>query len=441
MCCIQDAHKHDTKAGTKRLLTSIGLLSCAVLLACAGLLAFGNLGSRADDKQPQVLQSQVKDELAESQDDEREPSTTVQDRKEILQKAKALASKKDLNPNAITAVKELSDFGGYNYFVIEFAPAGYLICDNQFLYMIEMGESAPSPYEGEQGNLLYLGPQEYYTMPSVQPRNGYKFEHTVLGQAVETENLELLQNRSTQMHDIAIQKQERQLQYEQQMASLSQEQQNLSRASSGTRTAQLKNQWFLKDSDRNYNYNNGQTWNWEFGGNCGYVAASMVIDYWADTKGYTNLMPADKYWYGRNAEYREEEGKAFVKEIQGIAPGPTIGLDVQLAMSIWAGKRGYGLSANILFKPAKEIMYGLVASDRPVIMGGYFVNPETGKRIMHAVTIHKVTKWEQCVLGIHIAYADYVYWVNFGWDPENNSIGIESSFLNLGTDNLFGIYY
>ena len=62
----------------------------------------------------------------------------------------------------IEAIKELEDFSGNTYYIVEFANNGYLICHGETGELVEYSTSAPSPYTGEFRELYYLVPTYYF---------------------------------------------------------------------------------------------------------------------------------------------------------------------------------------------------------------------------------------------------------------------------------------
>lgn len=62
----------------------------------------------------------------------------------------------------VSAVKELRDYAGNVYYVCELEPTGYVISDASYGTIIEYSPSAPSPYLGVEGSLIYLGPTYCY---------------------------------------------------------------------------------------------------------------------------------------------------------------------------------------------------------------------------------------------------------------------------------------
>ena len=62
----------------------------------------------------------------------------------------------------VAAVKELRDYSDNPYYVCELQPTGYIIADGSYGTIIEYSHSAPSPYQGTNGDLVYLGPTYCY---------------------------------------------------------------------------------------------------------------------------------------------------------------------------------------------------------------------------------------------------------------------------------------
>lgn len=60
--------------------------------------------------------------------------------------------------------KDLLDFSGNAYTLIECEPTGYMIYHNASGQFVEMSATGPSPYVGFDTNLFYGGPTEYYVL-------------------------------------------------------------------------------------------------------------------------------------------------------------------------------------------------------------------------------------------------------------------------------------
>ena len=70
------------------------------------------------------------------------------------------------NVNSLTVanIKTAHDLAGHEYKVIECAPSGYMIFNEETGVFTEYSSSAPSPYlECTDSNLIYCGPTFYYT--------------------------------------------------------------------------------------------------------------------------------------------------------------------------------------------------------------------------------------------------------------------------------------
>ncbi|MCL2598672.1 MAG: hypothetical protein FWD76_02020 [Firmicutes bacterium] len=386
----------------KRWVAVVALSLCFVFLGAMGA-GFVNRAEAVDDSNPIVLVNTIKDELSQ---------TPTKDEGEIdMQKVDLLVlSEPGFEGRDILVIKELSDANGYTYFDIEFVGGGFLICDNEFSVVIESNQVA-SPYENVSGNLLYLGPTRYYTMPSKQPKNGSMlFEHTVLDSKIETSDLEWLRTPSQQMADAA---KEYQAAYQQNPKAA------LMR--SGEQKAYLSHKDRLAADDDRHSFDYNIT------GNCGYVAATMVADYWADVKGYGNLLPGHE-WFGEKYDYR---GGDLVRQVQGDMRDDVIGIDLLGAMQVWSKGRGYpSLIPQLSYVPAPRTLYDILAKDRPLILGGMLENPQDGGTVSHAVTVHGVRRWNNTLLGITVGYSDYVYEVNYGWTPDYNNHHIRDKFLS-----------
>lgn len=64
----------------------------------------------------------------------------------------------------INSIKTLDDLNGNSYNLVEFSPSGYAIYNQDFSMMLEMSSKANSPYFNKEGDLIYLGAFNYYTI-------------------------------------------------------------------------------------------------------------------------------------------------------------------------------------------------------------------------------------------------------------------------------------
>ena len=94
---------------------------------------------------------------------------------------KVTGIQKEDQPLALDRVIGVQDFSGEEYYVVECAPAGYLIYHPASGIFVETSPSAPSPYRGLSGEHLYYGgPTEYY----IEIDGTYY--HTVIDEVIET---------------------------------------------------------------------------------------------------------------------------------------------------------------------------------------------------------------------------------------------------------------
>ncbi len=88
----------------------------------------------------------------------------------------------------VEAVKELTDFNGNRYYVVEFANAGYMIFHGDSGEIIEYSFSAPSPYSGCYEGLYYCGPQNYFELSNSKKA----FRHTISNISLSSDSKEVL---------------------------------------------------------------------------------------------------------------------------------------------------------------------------------------------------------------------------------------------------------
>ena len=197
-------------------------------------------------------------------DDIRSLSQRISDTLDSVERRNANFSDK-----IISNVKQLSDFSGNTYYIVEFEPFGYIIFDNRFTAILELNAWAESPYLNKYYGLIYAGATQYYIKPTIQPRNGDSlFVHAVLGTelVVSPTELKLLQDASDSMYEAISKSVEATLHEE---AALK-ESNGVAPLAIHRRIVDLNQWWIITGAD---------TGGFNQGGNCGYVGAALVVWY------------------------------------------------------------------------------------------------------------------------------------------------------------------
>lgn len=84
-----------------------------------------------------------------------------------------------------SVTKELRDFAGNLYTLIECVPTGYAIYHNDSGNFVELSATSPSPYATENENLYYAGPTQYYTLKDdiyTNTVNGEQYSKAVISE-------------------------------------------------------------------------------------------------------------------------------------------------------------------------------------------------------------------------------------------------------------------
>jgi hypothetical protein len=313
-----------------------------------------------------------------------------------------------LSERGIGNIKQLSDFNGYVYYIVEFEPTGYIIFDNQFTTALVVNAYSASPYLSHYDNLIFAGAQQYYVLSGQRVNGKYIFTHTVLDteMIVGYDELLVLQEQSRIISMAVEQTAETAL-----LHSAIDNQMNSSAPS-----LIFLNNW---QTIRNVNTSNfNQT------DNCGYVAASLVVYYYFRHKGFNQLVHSQHLTNGvlnRNLSLG----------IQGTNSPVTVGPEVALALSRWSSNNGaQSLPGGFTMLPSSSTIFGLINQDRPLILLGNMPDPSGSGKMLHAVTVFGVF-WETTF--------NYHYAVHYGWGPSHNYEWIHSSISQLL--KAFAVYY
>lgn len=314
----------------------------------------------------------------------------------------------------IDCIKELQDFSGNRYYIIEFSPLGYMIYDSTFTMAIEANAEAISPYYGINQGLRYNGAMNYYIEDISQTNdNSYRFDHAILDESIIIDSnaeMELLIESSNNF-SVEINKS---------IVEASQESQGKAKIAptKTTQTASLSSRSIVTKLD---------TSGFNLDGRCAWVAAAIIVWYHKKAWGWDNLAPNG--W-----------GSNLTDEIRGTRDKTTSLSDVRWALKSYVKSLGGipdGYAAMDTISPKASTIFERVNSNIPVIIGsGDMEDPSGGKsKLQHAVVVHKVERTaKKNWLGI-TEYSDYKYWVHFGWNSTEttsyNNVMLNHSSFNI----------
>lgn len=159
-------------------------------------------------------------------------------------------------------------------------------------------------------------------------------------------------------------------------------------------------------------------------GNCGFIAASLIIFYAAKAWGWN-------YLYGK--EYIE---KSLVEEIQGNRPDSSWAPDIEDALNDYMNKKGatHAAKVNMWHIPADHTFYDRVKEDKPVILFGNMTDATSAgnEKINHAIVVYEVTRdVEKALFGIKL-YSNYRYKVHYGMSKIFNDVIVSHASMMVG---------
>lgn len=303
------------------------------------------------------------------------------------------------------SVKQLVDFNGYIYYVVEFDPVGYAIYDNQFANILEFNADAISPYYEYIDNIIYAGAGEYYVKSaSVDSCDVYR--HTVQNSEIHMDDAtkayyqKLSTSISSAVESDAIQKMN--------------ESSNLILDASSDNYASLRKYTSITDRD---------TTGFNTDGNCGYISGSLIVWYHYDVLGWTEFVPGGVY------------SEDLVTAIQGDHPNNTMGPGLQTALSDWSYNHGAvdgwqeSLPALYDVLPSGSKIFKLIKENRPVaLLGKVPSSTELDTYAVNGTTSHVIT-----VTAVEKLSSSYAYFAHFGWEKKYNDVYITDSVITKGS--------
>ena len=303
----------------------------------------------------------------------------------------------------ISKIKKLSDCSGGKYNIVEFSPFGYTIYDESFTQVIEMTNRGISPYKDFNDNLVYLGFQQYYHLKESKSNNS-KLEYYDGSYEVELNesNLNIAKNTSTELNS--------------KVSRVVEEKKNGSN-SKGTTTeyAAIYNTNRIRHAETT-GYNHG---------NCGYVAAGLLIYYAALDWGRSYLIDGNFLT------------KQVVDDIQGDREDASWALQLDDALNEYMIARGdkHDPRVNMWHIPSFHTVYDRVKEDKPVEL--FCRVPFPQEKIDHAIVVYKVKRTAKSgFLGI-TNHTDYEFTAHMGYGTYYNEYIIsETGLMIAGMVNL-----
>ena len=312
----------------------------------------------------------------------------------------------------INAIKQLHDFAGNAYYVVEFAPYGFTIYDAAFSVALEMNAVAKSPWYGLSYNLIYGGLTHYYVKAAVQPRSGSLFIHTVLDTpllASDEGMLDLITYSNERAGVIAG--------YAERRAEERQAQESHAPVAIAPfayyhyilnhpngRFSEVSNRWLIRGLDT---APGGHQFNRT--GNCGWVSAAIIVYYQRRVRGWNHVAPG-----GFNRQ--------LVSNIQGTRNCATWGPDIARGIREYIQWRGGTQGVSYWLTPIANplFIHDRIREDRPVALLGLMDNPDPptkkGQVMAHAVVVHRAERTvHRNWLGVR-SFSNFFFYVHLGWE-------------------------
>ena len=298
-------------------------------------------------------------------------------------------------------VTNLSDMNETYYKLAVFYPTGYTIYTEDFSLILEISFEATSPYQNSEGELIYLGAFNYFSRAKNILRRGVdESSHTMQGYSVPLNN-----NAINEISEIALELNNKVV---------------TSKSSTDSRLRSLPSE---EVSVRNPNIiKNASTAGFNSNGNCGYVAAALIVYY------------ASRSW-GWNYLYNQTNiSNGLVREIQNGRGDSSWAPDLEGALNSYLIRKGatHSHRVNMWHIPNNMSFFDRVKEDKPVILLGNLPSSGTGKKSGHAVVVYNVKRnYQTYLFGIR-EYSNYIFTVHWGWDSSRNSIQLSEYAISKG---------
>lgn len=293
-------------------------------------------------------------------------------------------------------MRSLQDAAGNSYVLYEVGNEAYFIYDPVSDRFLEGSPSAPSPYLDYTGELLYLGPQNYYVA------SNDVYNHTVLGDAYDLTTAEV--NNLQASFDVALSNVR-----SAECTSVA------TYATAAQQSSDFDNMVREEyDGEEYVNYYVQYYWNIvnasyppNDGGTCGYVSACLLLYYWHKRLGgiiHSNYLLSTGKLNPNGTTINDNLQKKLLSYGYNTS---TWALDIRDVLYAYCSE--YGISAQISYYLTSYGYYDSLTANRPVILFGSLPDPQTNNstRALHAVLAY----------GIHTDSTGTFYSIitHYGW--------------------------
>lgn len=311
----------------------------------------------------------------------------------------------------VSAIKELHDFAGNLYYLVEYTPTGYMICHGVYGNILEYSTSAPSPYSGYNDYLLYCGPTYYYYASKENVSHTYYMDEQI--SLEDTETLEEYESASNTMN-MAEAENPSFIVTQTGTVSMNDDITQLvgttmalepNATPTGTKTyvggasagAKIKN--LTTNSQMGY----------QSGGVCGYIASGLLL-YWIDEcAGFDTYVNDFAFIRGDHNGFIDGSLTRVLRSYgdsnNSDALGAT-GQDLKDILSTYASKNCLTISCNdVLFGTNDGVREKLIQNNKPILVCGLLSKDDGRNYDGHVVFAYGYTSTNQII--VHYGHSGY----------------------------------
>lgn len=291
----------------------------------------------------------------------------------------------------IDIVKDLTDFDGNKYTLIECQSKGYLIFHNNSFNIIEYSPNSISPYIGYNQGLFYSGPTYYYVWENDT------LHHTVIEESHGIEMIEAFTKLSQANHqeymknlDLSVKN------YIETGGELPLQStystQALTRIEGADYISALNTPAEMGYMPNNY---------------CGYIAAGMLLLYY-DILENDNIINDSLYLNSQGRAFKGSSFTSLLHSFSGSSSSESTAADIKVAIDEYLATRGLSVSESTSVLPVTANIKQALDQDHPVILFGSLRRPDDTtypyERIAHAVLVYG---YDGNSLLAHYGWEDY----------------------------------
>lgn len=308
----------------------------------------------------------------------------------------------------IETMRTVEGFDGEEYLVVECAPAGYMIYHEKTGNFLEYSIKSKSPYNGQDGDLIYMGPNEYYVKNDLGDNYIHTIDESIIDNAVINECIKKSKNISKTLYK---NENENVLAYingetdylPSKMEDTTESGVATYLSSSSEWTYVDNHEFFLKLDECGY----------ISGGKCGYIAAAILLTY-DDVCNNYNTVQNSFYEYDADTDkYIINPYFSHCLYTKGVELGydaSTTSVAIHYTVKDWLKDRNVEVSHTSLYVPFANNgkIANFVDDSRPVIWFGATTSntAQPDNNGNHAVVVY----------GYKMSGLQYCFVAHFGWE-------------------------